>query len=97
MQFAEMMRTTAALAGGNVAFGGKFVSRFKEAPTWLSTLPLEFANSLKFNFSFGQAGLFNAHEEVVKPITQLACLFLPVVKQLNIEPLFVMTSKILYP
>jgi len=78
MQLGEMLRVASAMAGNNVEMGGKFVSRFKEAPTWLSTLPLEFANTLKFNFQFGQAGLFSARDEVVIPILQLAALFLPI-------------------
>jgi len=78
MQLGEMLRVASAMAGNPSDFGGKFVSAYKEAPTWLSTLPLEFANSLKFNFQFGQAGMFSAEYEVVRPIIQLARLFLPV-------------------
>ena len=78
MQLGEMLRVASAMAGNVMPMGGKFVSKFKEAPTWLSTLPLEFANSLKFNFQFGQAGIFSAEHEVVRPILQLAALFLPI-------------------
>jgi len=77
LQAGEFLRSAAAMSGQEIQSGGKFVSRFKEAPTWISTLPLEMSSTLKFNFAFGQAGLFNAEHEVVWPIIQLARLFLP--------------------
>jgi len=77
-QAAEAMRAIAALVDpGSIEAAGKFVPRFKEAPTWDGTKPLTLNSSLKFEFKFGQAGIFSGEEEVVRPILALASLFAP--------------------
>jgi hypothetical protein len=64
-------------AGTSPNSGGKFVSRFSALPAWTGGSGLIGPSSFKFNFQFGQAGLFSAEEEVVKPILALASRFAP--------------------
>ena len=54
-----------------------FVSRYKKTPVLKDISTLTLPSSLKFNFQFGQAGLFSAEEEVVKPILAIANAFMP--------------------
>ena len=77
-QAAELTRSIAVLAGSDIKeVGGKFVSSYIKAPNWKETSPISLTNSLKFEFSFGQAGIFSGEQEVVKPILALASLFAP--------------------
>lgn len=62
----------------NSMYGGKFGSKYEQSPYWEKTTPITFSKTMKFNFAFGQAGLYSGLEEVVKPISKLASLFAPV-------------------
>ena len=78
-QAAELARSVAVLAGSDVSeVGGKFVSKYTKAPNWKETSPISLSNTIKFEFSFGQAGIFSAEQEVVKPILALASMFAPI-------------------
>lgn len=55
--------------------GGRFMQRFTGAPIFKDTSTLDFEGSLKFDFKFGQFGLFDGFEEVVKPVMALASIF----------------------
>ena len=82
-QLAEGLRSAQATFGtggesNSQSFGGKFVPIYKEAPAWERSTPLKLSSSLKFEFKFGQAGLFSGEHEVVRPILALASLFAPV-------------------
>lgn len=48
------------------------IPMYKKVPVLSDIEPLSLPSSLKFNFQFGQAGLFSAEEEVVKPILAIA-------------------------
>jgi hypothetical protein len=82
-QFNEMARSVAALVAPNEAgkgsanAAGKFVSPYVKAPAWDSTDPIQMPSNIKFNFNFGQAGLFSGEHEVVRPILALALLWVP--------------------
>jgi hypothetical protein len=73
------------LAGGNASkglaamgtSGGRFMSKYKEAPAWSGTKPLALNSSLTFQFRFGQAGIFSGEHEVVRPILALALPWAP--------------------
>lgn len=81
---AEALRTISALAGKEVTeVGGKFVPKYINAPTYTSSKPLKLSSSIKFEFKFGQAGIFSAEEEVVRPILALASLFAPFTESSN--------------
>jgi hypothetical protein len=75
----------AMLAGGNASkglaamgtSGGRFMSKYKEAPAWSGTKPLALTSSLTFQFRFGQAGIFSGEHEVVRPILALALPWAP--------------------
>lgn len=62
----------------DVANSQKFMLKFKNIPAWTGTENLSVPGSLTFKFSFGQAGLFDAAEEVVRPILALAMYFAPI-------------------
>lgn len=77
-QGAELLRTVAAATGADVDAGGKLVSKYVRAPNWKDTSPVGLDSALKFEFNFGQAGIFSGEQEVVKPILALASLFAPI-------------------
>lgn len=54
-----------------------FIPVYKEAPAFTGSSTLSVPSSIRFNFQFGQAGLFSGEEEVYKPILALAMLFAP--------------------
>ena len=66
-----------------VANSQKFMLKFKNIPAWIGTENLSVPGSLTFKFSFGQAGLFDAAEEVVRPILALAMYFAPIDNRLK--------------
>jgi len=77
-QASEAMRSIAMMMGDSGgAVAGRFIPRFVNAPSWNKTNPLKLSSSLKFEFKFGQAGLFSGEEEVVRPILALASLLAP--------------------
>ena len=61
----------------NPVAGGKFVSAYSTLKAWKSTSGLKGMSELTFKFRFGQAGLFDALEEVVKPVLALGSAFAP--------------------
>src|SRR5574344_2836061 len=57
-------------------YQGEFVSRLANMPIMdTAATTTNGLSSIKFNFDFGQAGLFSAEEEVVKPILALANIY----------------------
>ena len=54
-----------------------FIPVYKEAPAFTGSTPLSVSSSVRFNFQFGQSGLFSGEEEVYKPIIALAKVFAP--------------------
>lgn len=64
-----------SLKGSNL--GQVYISKYSTPKTWKSTTPLKLESSLKFNFNFGSAGLWQGKEEVVKPILAIANIFAP--------------------
>lgn len=52
------------------------IPMYKKVPVLKDVSTLTMPSSLKFNFQFGQAGLFSAEEEVVKPILAIASAFM---------------------
>jgi len=85
-QLAEAARAVAMLSGsggGTIPAGGRFMSRYKEAPAWTGVNPISLSSSLKFTFQFGQAGIFSGEHEVVRPIITLARLFRPLEAEQN--------------
>jgi len=80
-QLLEGIRAAAAVTAGAGGAGtggdpGRFLPVYKKVKAWTGTSPLQI-NSIKLNFYFGQAGLFDAFEEVVKPITRLVEINMP--------------------
>jgi len=77
----EAARNIALLSGGDNGMdqlvGGKFLSRYKEAPQWDGTDPIKLPD-VKFSFQWGQARIFDSLEEVVKPVLALASLWVPI-------------------
>ena len=61
----------------NPPAGGKFISKFHQVPQWKGTTPVKINSTLKFNFQFGQAGIWSGEHEVVRPIIALAAQFAP--------------------
>jgi hypothetical protein len=57
--------------------GGRFMSKYKYAPAWSGTTPIQLPSSLTFDFRFGQAGIFSAEHEVMRPIIALILPFVP--------------------
>jgi hypothetical protein len=55
--------------------GGRFMSAFANVPAWKSTTGIKFDGEIKFNFKFGQAGLFSGEHEVVRPIIAIVSQF----------------------
>jgi len=60
-----------------IAGNQQFMLKYKNIPAWTGTENLSIPGSLTFKFAFGQAGLFDAAEEVVRPILSLAMYFAP--------------------
>ena len=54
-----------------------YVPAYQKMPVLKGIGTLECMSSVKFNFEFGQAGLYNALEEVVKPVIAIAKSFMP--------------------
>jgi hypothetical protein len=71
----EIARLAATKGNTTLPSRGKFLSKYKNVPAWKTTSPLSFSGDLKFEFQFGKFGLFDALEEVVKPILVLASQF----------------------
>ena len=63
--------------GSSMSTGGKFMSLYHKTPSWEGITPLSFEDTMAFDFNFGQAGIFSAEHEVVRPILALALIFLP--------------------
>ena len=61
----------------DVAASQQFMLKYKNIPAWTGTDNLTIPSQLTFKFTFGQAGLFDAAEEVVRPIMSLAMYFAP--------------------
>jgi hypothetical protein len=79
-QISEAARSVAMLTGTNVVNNptkGRFMSRYKEAPSWTGIKPIVLASNLTFKFRFGQAGIFSGEHEVVRPILALAIPWAP--------------------
>jgi hypothetical protein len=80
---ASQLMEFARLAGNeysdntNAITGGKFISKYSTLKAWESTSSLKGMSALTFRFRFGQAGLFDSLEEVVKPVLALGCAFAP--------------------
>lgn len=51
---------------------GLMISKYKNIPVLKDVSTLSLPSSLKFEFSFGSAGIFSGEEEVVKPILAIA-------------------------
>lgn len=76
----ELMRLAKEATSKNTSgppAGGKFISKYSKLPYWSGGSGIKGPQSLKFNFTFGQAGLFSGEEEVVRPILALAACFAP--------------------
>ena len=56
----------------------QFMLKYKNIPAWTGTENLCIPSQLTFKFAFGQAGLFDAAEEVVRPIMSLVMYFAPI-------------------
>lgn len=72
-----LSKLTSGTSAKDIASSQKFVMKFKNVPAWLCTDNLAIPSTLTFRFAFGQAGLFDAAEEVVRPIMALAMYFAP--------------------
>ena len=64
-------------AAKQVAGSQQYMMKYKNIPAWVGTDNLAIPSTLTFKFAFGQAGLFDAAEEVVRPILALALYFAP--------------------
>jgi hypothetical protein len=73
----EMARIMTGGGQNSVPQGGKFISLYHEVPQWKGTTPVKLSSTIKFNFEFGQAGIFSGEHEVVRPILSLASQLLP--------------------
>lgn len=56
----------------NAAQAGLMISKYRNIPVLKGVSSLSLPSSLKFEFTFGSAGIFSGEEEVVKPILVLA-------------------------
>lgn len=56
----------------NSAQAGLMISKYRNIPVLKGVSSFNIPSSLKFEFSFGSAGIFSGEEEVVKPILVLA-------------------------
>jgi len=79
MNMAEGAMEIARLVSGRTDLpkGGAYMSRYHEVPQWKGTSPVTLSGTLKFNFSFGQAGIYSGEHEVVRPILALASKLIP--------------------
>ena len=68
---------SAARMFAGTATAGIYVPAYQKMPVLKGIGTLECMSSVKFNFEFGQAGLYNALEEVVKPVIAIAKSFMP--------------------
>lgn len=59
------------------ADAGKMHSKYAKVPTWKDTDALVMPSTLSFDFAWGMFGLYDALEEVVKPILALSSCFMP--------------------
>jgi hypothetical protein len=69
----EIARLVAGTTSG--PRGGRFMSAFANVPAWKSTTGIKFDGEVKFNFKYGQAGLFSGEHEVVRPIIAIVSQF----------------------
>lgn len=74
---AQNARMFNAFRGGGDALDSVYISAYKKVPVLKDISTFTLPSSLKFNFQFGQSGLFSAEEEVVKPILAIAALYMP--------------------
>lgn len=74
---AQNARMFSTFMGNNSLQDGIYISKYQKTPVLKSIGTLTYPSSLKFNFQFGQAGLFSAEEEVVKPVLAIADLYMP--------------------
>ena len=74
---ATMARLFGQAVGANSVAQGVSVPKYKKVPAFKDADALSVPSSIKFNFQFGQAGLFSAEQEVVRPIIALAKIFAP--------------------
>ena len=75
-QVAQNARLLSALTPDNQVTPSVNIPKYKKVPVLKDISTLTMPSSLKFNFQFGQAGLFSAEEEVVKPIIAIASAFM---------------------
>lgn len=75
-QGAQNIRMLNAASGGEVKATPK-IPKYKKVPVLKDIGTLTVPSTIKFNFQFGQAGLFSASEEVVKPILAIIKCFIP--------------------
>lgn len=68
---------SAARMFSDKATAGVYVPAYQKMPVLKGIGTLECMSSVKFNFEFGQAGIYNALEEVVKPVIAIAKSFMP--------------------
>lgn len=61
-----------AVGNHDSAQAGLMISKYRNIPVLKGVSSLNLPSSLKFEFSFGSAGIFSGEEEVVKPILVLA-------------------------
>lgn len=66
------------IADGSTVKSTGYIYEYEGYKTFKDLSTFAFGDSISFNFSFGQAGLFSGLEEVVKPIFALMHLFTPV-------------------
>lgn len=69
------MASNARMFGGS-ANPSITISKYKQVPVLKDVSTMKVPSSIKFEFSFGSAGLFSAEEEVVKPILAIAKAFI---------------------
>ena len=74
---AKNARLADAFFNGAAPQSGVYLSKYQELPVLEKVETFKLPSSLKFNFQFGQAGLFSAEEEVVKPILAIAKAYMP--------------------
>lgn len=63
--------------GGGAESGLRHVSKYLKTPAWVKTSNLKLPSTITFNFAFGAGGIYDAYEEVVKPILALMQIFAP--------------------
>lgn len=69
---ARMFADAVSSGGGPQTQAGLMISKYKNIPVLKDVSTFSLPSSLKFEFSFGSAGIFSGEEEVVKPILAIA-------------------------